>query len=142
MDTKSTPFGKIAEEIFAANLRRWQGERTNADCARILGVSEANYGKYLKADRLPGAISFLQIARAIGVSPEALLSEQMASPPNHGRDLEETIRQIAREEIGSQIAKIAAGESDVPGLLEVAKVFLKEAGIALGSKEQLKRGSA
>jgi transcriptional regulator with XRE-family HTH domain len=110
--------------------------------AEKLGLnSGASVQKWEKGEGFPEVKTLIQLASVLNSSVGELLGES-GPPLKHGRALEETIRQIAREEIGSQIAKIAAGESDVPGLLEVAKVFLKEAGIALGSKEQLKRGSA
>jgi transcriptional regulator with XRE-family HTH domain len=112
METTSTPIGDKVKKIFAANLTAWRGERSKADAARDLDLLPATYGRYEDGERMPDGADLLLISRRMGVSMEALLSDRMVIPPNLGRTIELTIREIVKEELAMRGALKSAKQSD------------------------------
>jgi DNA-binding Xre family transcriptional regulator len=55
-------------------LRKWRGDRTYDDVAKLIGISKGNYHMIEKGDRPDVRISTLgKIASAMGVEPAELL---------------------------------------------------------------------
>lgn len=59
--------------IFTERFRKLQGEKSNTEFAEFLGLSRQTVGFYCNGDRLPDAITLLQIAVKCNVSTDYLL---------------------------------------------------------------------
>lgn len=68
--------------IFTKRFRELQGERSNTDFADFLGLSRQTVGFYCNGDRLPDAITLIQIAERCNVSTDYLLGASDVKSPN------------------------------------------------------------
>ena len=50
-------------ETFAKRLLSWQGEKSHAEAAKVLGIPKSTFRKYCYGKRTPGALAMLELER-------------------------------------------------------------------------------
>ena len=67
----------MSTQTFTKFLAAWKGDRTNVECARILGIDGGTFGTWLMGQRTPPGSRRAEVAKALSITPaeiEALIA--------------------------------------------------------------------
>ena len=106
----TTPEQYVHMELFGKNLRK-RGKQlglTDAEVARLVGISERRYGFYVTGDRQPDLATLMRIANVLQITTDALLHDEEPSPSSEAQSLRDQIQAFASSMEAEHLELLAA----------------------------------
>ncbi len=59
-------------QTLAQKMKVWRGERTNGECAQLLGIPAVTFRKYLYGERKPNPLALAELERRMKAAEAAI----------------------------------------------------------------------